>query len=1519
MALQGLSKGVSEQYMLQRHDRTFKRILEEISDLDILSQKHSPTVFPVYAHAAEHEFVAEIFEWLKVGTSKVFGDRSPFQYWYDRENGTAGSDILSNQFCLLPRFVEVEDSHDIKSVDRVIMFCSEAIQYYLEDERMKGYIEDIKEVYFKFEKECRLKTLGGLEEFKEEIRKIAKEYRTKDGYHRKPWDHPGLAQWDNIDYLPFFETDDRIWVSISLKSNDQPTNSMSLKHEAFLKLLCQVYTEDWEHINALKQCYKICAKFESNTPPEKFENMLEREILRPYNATATAQRNRCLAALRTTDPQVDKERIEETKGGLLGNVSNWIFDNNDFQQWRYNQDNSLLWIKGDPGKGKTMLLCGIINELQRSDEAILAYFFCQGTDERINNAIAVLRGLIYMLISQQPALSSHLQEKFEVAGENLFKDTNTFTALSAILKAMLKDESLKPTILIIDGLDECQNDLSRLLSLIVSGLSISSRVKWLVSSRNWPEIEEQLQRAERGTGLSLELNNESVSAAIELYIREKVEYLSKIKNYTGKRHHDVERYLIKNASGTFLWVALVCQDLENARLPMPLELHNFPPGLDSLYHRMLQQIKDIEDGYITNICFQVLAIMVITYRPITLDELVSLNNLDEVLPKQIIQLCRSFLIIREQSIFFVHQSAKDFLLKKATKTIFPNDISEVHNKVFLNSMTAMSKTLKQDIYDLQYSGFPIDEVKQLDPDPLTPIRYSCIYWIHHLRDGNREQNRERIQDNSNIHEFLKKYLLYWLEVMSLMRKTSECINAINTLEFYVPANRGSELYALIHDAKRFVLHNRTGIEQAPLQIYCSALFFAPENSIVRKTFQEHIPNWIYRISRTQSNWSSTLQTLEGHSDWVDSVTFSSDGTKLASGSSDGTIRLWDTATGESLQTFEDRSNSVNSTAFLRSITFSPDGTKITSCSSDGTILLWDTTTSELLQSFQGYSSSVYSVSLDGTKVASGSNDGTILLWDTATSELLQSFQGHSDSINSIAFSPDNTKIASGTEVIKLWDTTTGKLLQTLQGHSNLIDSIIFSLDNTKIASGSRDQTIRLWDIFTGRLLQIFESYSINEIILSSNNTKIASRSSDGTIRLWDATTSELLQIHQNHSSPINSIAFSLDGTKIALGAETIKLLDTTTGELLQILEGHLSSVYSIAFSLDNTKIASGSIDKTIRLWDIATSESFHTLESYSGSVNSTTFSSDNRKGASGFYGGGSGFGVRLYSRGKASDSCNQMVRVWDTVTDKASQMIQIHSDLVESIAFSPDGTKVASGSFDKTIRFWDAVTGKLLQILRHSNHVKSFAFSPDGTKIASGSYDGMIWLWDTATGKLLQIFQSHYSNWIDSIAFSPDGTKIASRSNNRFNRTIWVRVWDITTNKLLQTFQDHSGSATSISFSSDSTKIVSGFYNQTSRLWDIATGESLASFEDHAGLAVSSAFERGISNHWIIEGSSKGEQNILWLPPDYRPFCTCFHKGSLAMGFSNGNVSFLNWTQKQVSWYLGKNQFYYICKGLKAW
>jgi hypothetical protein len=495
---------------------------------------------------------------------------------------------------------------------------------------------------------------------------------------------------------------------------------------------------------------------------------------------------KCIQELHLTDPRDDKKRIEDTKGGLLEDSYRWILENSDFRQWCSAQQSRLLWIKGDPGKGKTMLLCGIINELERSmaKSDLLSYFFYQAADSRINNATAMLRGLTYMLVDQQPSLVSHIRMKYDQRGKTLFEDANAWVALSEIFTSILQDPSLNTTYLIIDALDECVADLPKLLDFIVRTSSGSPRIKWIVSSRNWPEIGEWLDRAAQKVTLWLELNSKSISAAVSTYIQYKVNHLAQQNNYKPEIRQIAFNHLSLHANDTFLWVALVCQDLQNVKeRNVKKKLAAYPLGLDPLYKKMMEKTWNSDDA---DYCKRVLATIALVYRPITLKELTSLIempdiSIDEL--KEIVLLCGSFLTLREHTISFVHQSAKDFLIKEAYNEIYPFGIKAIHHTIFSRSLQAMSQTLRRDIYTLRVPGISIDQVKAPNPDPLATARYSCLYWVDHLFNCNiRGNSSNALGDFGLVDNFLRHCYLYWLEALSLMRNLSSGVLIIRKLE-----------------------------------------------------------------------------------------------------------------------------------------------------------------------------------------------------------------------------------------------------------------------------------------------------------------------------------------------------------------------------------------------------------------------------------------------------------------------------------------------------------------------------------------------------------------------------------------------------------------------------------------------------------------------------------------------------------------------------------------------------------------
>jgi hypothetical protein len=195
------------------------------------------------------------------------------------------------------------------------------------------------------------------------------------------------------------------------------------------------------------------------------------------------------------------------------------------------------------------------------------------------------------------------------------------------------------------------------------------------------------------------------------------------------------------------------------------KLDTFPPGLMELYERMMQQISVSDDAIL---CKKVLASAALVYRPITLQKLVALAKplkdiADEAEVREIISLCRSFLTLREGTVYFVHQSARDFLFAQAYNKVFPHGAEAVHHMIFLRSIAILSQTLQRDMYSLEALGVAIKEVQQPKPDPLASSRYSCVYWIEHLCDSKPESWADSVGDlevAGAVDRFLRKKYLY---------------------------------------------------------------------------------------------------------------------------------------------------------------------------------------------------------------------------------------------------------------------------------------------------------------------------------------------------------------------------------------------------------------------------------------------------------------------------------------------------------------------------------------------------------------------------------------------------------------------------------------------------------------------------------------------------------------------------------------------------------------------------------------
>ncbi|HVB60079.1 MAG TPA: serine/threonine-protein kinase [Ktedonobacteraceae bacterium] len=270
-----------------------------------------------------------------------------------------------------------------------------------------------------------------------------------------------------------------------------------------------------------------------------------------------------------------------------------------------------------------------------------------------------------------------------------------------------------------------------------------------------------------------------------------------------------------------------------------------------------------------------------------------------------------------------------------------------------------------------------------------------------------------------------------------------------------------------------------------------------------------------------------------HSGNVPTVAWSPDGRRLASGSDDETVQVWDASTGQHLCIYRGHSGNVPTVAW------SPDGRRLASGSDDETVQVWDASTGLRFTNYRAVGVSTVMWSPDGYRLVFGSGR-TAQVWDANTGQRILIYTRHSGHVTSVALSPDGRRLASGSRrTAQVWDTNNfGQLFFTYTGHSDRVSSVAWSPDGRRLASGSDDETAQVWDASTGQRILIYTGHTghVTSVVWSPDGRWLASSSYDKTVQVWDASTGNLIYVYQGHTEPVLSVAWSPDGMRIASAA-----------------------------------------------------------------------------------------------------------------------------------------------------------------------------------------------------------------------------------------------------------------------------------------------------------------------------------------------------------------------------------------------
>jgi WD40 repeat protein len=551
-----------------------------------------------------------------------------------------------------------------------------------------------------------------------------------------------------------------------------------------------------------------------------------------------------------------------------------------------------------------------------------------------------------------------------------------------------------------------------------------------------------------------------------------------------------------------------------------------------------------------------------------------------------------------------------------------------------------------------------------------------------------------------------------------------------------------------------------------------------------------------RVIRTNlARWRQKLHALRAvfaHQGPVLTVAFSRDGRTVLTGSEDGTVRFWETATGKPLDRVLTHPGGV------RALALSRDGRLLATVSGDPNARL-----PANLGHYNG-------------AVPSSWRGGTIRFWEANTGKPLGPPRLECGQVYGLEFSPTGeTFVTAGPEkMARLWQTHTGKPLGEPLTHAGELATVAFSRDGRKVATGCfLAPQIRLWDAATGQASGPPFGFTLAAwaVAFSPDGRTIVTGDTGYYARLWDAASGQAVGVPLQHRGLVAPVAFSPDGRTLLTGAydKTVRLWQTSTGKPLGPPLLHPGNVQAVAFNPDGRSLVTGSWDGTGHLWEVA-ADNYHSpwLEGQ-GPFRAVVFSPDNRLILT-----GSGDGT---------------VRLWEAATGKSVGTALPHPAGVALAVFSPDGQTILTKCTDGQLRQWETATarpiGKALKIPR----VVSIAFSPDGRTFLT-KHPTDCQLWEAATGNLIGTFHHGLGHpWVghpswesSSVALSPDGKFLLMAHKDQT-----AGLWEVATGQPVGEALPHSAQVGTVAFTPDGQLMLTATDDGRFQRWESATGKPL--------------------------------------------------------------------------------------------